>query len=160
EGKKRTSWTEIDEAYENAVRTYASSLLDNAEFRRDFSRTLKPFITAGHHNSLTQTLLKLTAPGIPDIYQGAEAEDLTLVDPDNRRPPDFAALATMLGSSGSFPARKQYMIARLSHARRQRPALFNDGDYRPLAISGPFSRHLVAYARSADDGHLLVVAPR
>src|SRR5690606_32725802 len=85
EGKQRTSWTEIDEAYENAVRTYASSLLDNAEFRRDFSRTLKPFITAGHHNSLTQTLLKLTAPGIPDIYQGAEAEDLTLVDPDNRR---------------------------------------------------------------------------
>src|SRR5690606_40541835 len=116
----------------------------NAEFRRDVQEVLTHFIKTGRNNSLTQALLKLTAPGIPDIYQGAEGEDLSLVDPDNRRMPNFAALqSTLQDGSGSFAARKQHMIARLLQARRKQSDLFNHGDYQPLTITGPMAAHLV-----------------
>jgi (1->4)-alpha-D-glucan 1-alpha-D-glucosylmutase len=161
EGKRHTSWTETNEDYESAVLGYAEKLLANADFRQDFEEVLKPFIKTGRNNSLTQTLLKLTAPGIPDIYQGAEGEDLSLVDPDNRRMPDFASLRTALEERpNSFAARKQNMIARLLQARRRQPDLFNHGDYQPLAIGGAMAAHLVGFTRSHGDHHLLVVAPR
>jgi len=161
EAKQRTSWTEVDEAYEEAVITFVDGALENAAFREDFSRTLQPFIMAAHNNSLTQTLLKMACPGIPDIYQGSEAEDLSLVDPDNRRPPDFAKLEEMLQGGGeSLPARKQAMIARLANARTQHPALFNNGDYQPLEVTGPFAKHMIAFSRSRGDRHLIVIAPR
>ena len=161
EGKRHTSWTETNADYESAVLGYAEKLLANADFRRDFQEVLKPFIKTGRNNSLTQTLLKLTAPGIPDIYQGAEGEDLSLVDPDNRRMPDFATLrSTLQDRPNSFAARKQHMIARLLQARRKQPDLFNHGDYQPLAMSGAMAAHLVGFTRSHGDHHLLVVAPR
>ncbi|MGS8722482.1 malto-oligosyltrehalose synthase, partial [Salmonella enterica subsp. enterica serovar Infantis] len=77
---------------------YARYLLapDNQTFLQDFYRSLQPFIRAGLVNSLTQTVINLTAPGVPDIYQGSEALNFSLVDPDNRREPDFATLAQQL----------------------------------------------------------------
>ncbi|EJZ16760.1 malto-oligosyltrehalose synthase, partial [Rhizobium sp. Pop5] len=87
EAKLRSGWIDQNAAYEEAVTAYATALVspDNDAFLEDFERVLQPFIAAGYLNSLSQTLLKLTAPGIPDIYQGTEAFDFSLVDPDNRR---------------------------------------------------------------------------
>jgi (1->4)-alpha-D-glucan 1-alpha-D-glucosylmutase len=98
EAKVRTDWADTDEAYEAAVKAYAARLLspDNAGFLDDFMATLQPFIEAGALNSLAQTLIKMTAPGVPDFYQGVEGGDFSLVDPDNRQPVDFAALARCL----------------------------------------------------------------
>src|SRR5690606_7453970 len=91
-------WTESDDAYEQAVADYAAGLIapGNEAFLSDFVATTLPLRQAGRLNSLTQTLVKLTAPGIPDIYQGSEAGDFSLVDPDNRRPVDFEDLAALL----------------------------------------------------------------
>jgi (1->4)-alpha-D-glucan 1-alpha-D-glucosylmutase len=98
EAKLRTNWGDSNEAYETAVLGYARRLLspDNRAFLADFADTLRPFIRAGLVNSLSQTIIKLTAPGVPDIYQGSEGLDLSLVDPDNRREPDFDRLQERL----------------------------------------------------------------
>ena len=91
--KLRTDWADGNEAYENAVLEYARQLLSptNPAFLQDFSHALQPFIRAGLVNSLSQTVIKLTAPGVPDIYQGLRSAGFQLVDPDNRREPDFAS---------------------------------------------------------------------
>jgi (1->4)-alpha-D-glucan 1-alpha-D-glucosylmutase len=117
------------------------------------------------------TLLRLTAPGVPDIYQGTELLDLSLVDPDNRRPVDFArrrALLAGLAADADGPPpwdapdgrAKLYLIRRALALRERDPALFADGDYRPLAVSGPYARHLCAFARVHRDRALVVIAPR
>lgn len=101
EAKLRTDWTENNTAYEQAVLGYARHLLSpaNQPFLQDFVEALQPFIRAGLVNSLSQRVIKLTAPGVPDVYQGSEALDFSLVDPDNRREPDYAALEAMLRSA-------------------------------------------------------------
>lgn len=93
EAKQRTDWIDSNESYESVVLSYARHLLspDNTLFLHDFSEAMQPFIRAGLMNSLSQTAIKLTAPGVPDIYQGSEALNFSLVDPDNRREPDFPA---------------------------------------------------------------------
>ena len=135
EDKRRTRWTEINQPYEEAVRAYAGRLVDpgNTAFLDDFRRTARPFIAAGIVNSLAQTLLKLTAPGVPDIYNGAEYWDFSFVDPDNRRPVDFDARALSIGRAASWPGRvedlvgggvKQHLIAsRLEGEERERRSL-------------------------------------
>ncbi len=171
EAKLRTAWTEVDEDYEKAVQDYAAALVSpgNAEFLRDFAATIEPFLGAGLLNSLSQTLIRLAAPGIPDIYQGAERLDLSLVDPDNRRPVDFAALARELGkdvaraptpeniADGSF---KQYLVASGLRLRAARPSVFAEGDYVPLTASGPKEEHVAAFLRRHQDGVVLALAPR
>ncbi|RYA65506.1 malto-oligosyltrehalose synthase, partial [Enterobacter cloacae complex sp. 2DZ2F16B1] len=106
EAKQRTDWIDSNESYESVVLNYVQQLFsaDNALFLNDFYTSLQPFVRAGLVNSLSQTVIKLTAPGVPDIYQGSEALNFSLVDPDNRREPDFAALAQHLdsGSAGLF----------------------------------------------------------
>jgi (1->4)-alpha-D-glucan 1-alpha-D-glucosylmutase len=157
EAKLRTDWGESNEDYEIAVQRYASTLLSagNAAFLEDFQTALRPFIEAGQFNSLSQTLLKLTAPGIPDIYQGCEGLDFSLVDPDNRRPPDFEHLA-----DNRFAAEKQRLIASVLMLRKDHPQLFVRGTYASLEVQGGMREHVIAFARSYEGCIAVVVAPR
>jgi len=115
-------------------------------------------------------VIKLTAPGVPDIYQGSEALNFSLVDPDNRREPDFAWLAENLAGldatvfhdearwrDGSV---KQFVTATLLRMRQHAPALFHYGDWLPLRVRGDRENHLIAWARVKDDAALIVVVPR
>ncbi|MTD25899.1 malto-oligosyltrehalose synthase [Erwinia sorbitola] len=172
EAKQRTNWTAVNDPYENAVLDYARHLLSptNALFLRDFTASLRPFILAGLVNSLTQTVVKLAAPGVPDIYQGSETLDFSLIDPDNRREPDFAALERMLAGGKTPPDTSlpqwlngqlnQHVIAALLHLRLARPALFRRGDYVPLSAHGSREDNLIAFARVNSSDALIVIAPR
>ncbi|OHV24194.1 malto-oligosyltrehalose synthase [Rhizobium sp. RMa-01] len=167
EAKLHTGWIEQDAAYEEAVTAYAAALVppENDAFLEDFERVLQPFIAAGYLNSLSQTLLKLTAPGIPDIYQGSEGFDFSLVDPDNRRPIDHALLAAWLDDAGPIvklqaAALKQRIIAISLQLRQRQPALFARGDYLPLKVTGGRREHVLAFARVHKDNFAIVAAPR
>ena len=132
----------------------------------DFAEHIAP---AGAVNGLTQTLLKLTAPGVPDTYQGAEFWDFSLVDPDNRRPVDFDARRGALSlqvpmaeladdwRSGWL---KQAVIRNALALRHRRPELFARGDYAPLTVEGPGADHLIAFSRRWGDEFAVVLACR
>jgi (1->4)-alpha-D-glucan 1-alpha-D-glucosylmutase len=168
EAKLRTDWTAPNTGYEEAVLTYAAALLspDNDAFSEDFARVLQPFIEAGYVNSLSQTLIKLTAPGIPDIYQGSEGFDFSFVDPDNRRLPDFEILSGWLAEGGALArlqaaALKQRIIQIGLGLRLEHRGLFANGDYLPLSVTGSRRDHVVAFARLHDDGNFAItVVPR
>lgn len=167
EAKLRTDWTAPNKEYEEAVHTYAAGLLspDNDVFTEDFARVLQPFIEAGYMNSLSQTLIKLTAPGIPDIYQGAEGFDFSFVDPDNRRLPDFERLGGWLAEGGALArlqaaALKQRIIQIGLGLRMERARLFTEGDYLPLTVNGIRSDHVVAFARLHHENFAITVVPR
>lgn len=170
EAKLRTNWADGNEAYEQAVLDYARRLLSpaNASFLADFNQALLPFIAAGLINSLSQTVIKLTAPGVPDIYQGSEALNFSLVDPDNRLEPDFEALQQMQAVTGDFAAvegwhsgqLKQQAIATLLPLRQQYAALFRHGDYLPLVVNGNEASQALAFARADGEHALIVVVPR
>ncbi|KPH06940.1 malto-oligosyltrehalose synthase (plasmid) [Rhizobium acidisoli] len=167
EAKLHTGWIEQDAAYEDAVRAYAAALVspENDAFLEDFERVLQPFIAAGYLNSLSQTLLKLTAPGIPDIYQGSEGFDFSLVDPDNRRPADHERLTAWLAEAGPIAklqaaALKQRIVAIGLQLRQRQPGLFAKGDYLPLKVTGSRREHVLAFARVHKDNFAIVAAPR
>jgi (1->4)-alpha-D-glucan 1-alpha-D-glucosylmutase len=177
EGKSRSGWIDQDPAFEGALRDFVEALLDPARSARflaeldGFARRIAP---AGYWNGLARTLLHLTAPGVPDLYQGTELWDFTLVDPDNRRPVDFPLRARLLdGIAGAFRdaspddrrrmlrelvARpefgrvKLFLVHRLLQARQQHPALFATGGYEALAAEGAAARHVIAFARRTGDG--------
>ncbi|QFY63436.1 malto-oligosyltrehalose synthase (plasmid) [Rhizobium grahamii] len=166
EAKTHTDWGQPNKHYEAAVLNLAEGLLsdENTTFRADFQNLMTLLITAGHLNSLSQTLIKLTIPGVPDIYQGAEQADLSLVDPDNRRPVDFQRLRTDLQTQPSGNRspwqRKQAMIATISALRQDRAELFSRGSYQPLAVSGPRRDNLIAFARQDGTQFSITLAPR
>lgn len=170
EAKQRTNWGEEDAAYEDAVKAYAAHLLaaENSAFLQDFRRTLQPFVRAGLFNGLTQTLIKLVAPGIPDIYQGAEQLDLSLVDPDNRRMPDYARMDKDLSASLTpcdeaglaSGIVKQQLIAKALALRNAEPALFAEGSYEPLTVTGERADNAVAFLRRHEDKLVVAIAPR
>ena len=172
EAKQRTDWIDSNESYESVVLSYARHLLspDNSLFLHDFSEAMQPFIRAGLMNSLSQTAIKLTAPGVPDIYQGSEALNFSLVDPDNRREPDFPALVQHLSAAdaGVFdnPACwrdgrvKQFVTATLLRLRPHYDALFRYGDWLPLKVTGEREENLIVYARVKDEEALIVAVPR
>ncbi|MGO7180992.1 malto-oligosyltrehalose synthase [Rhizobium brockwellii] len=167
EAKLRSDWTEQDAAYEEAVTTYAAALVspDNDVFLEDFERVLQPFIAAGYLNSLSQTLLKLTAPGIPDIYQGAEGFDFSLVDPDNRRPVDHERLKAWLDEAGPIAklqaaALKQRIVGIGLQLRQRHADLFARGDYLPLKVTGNRRDHVLAFARVHKSDFAIIAAPR
>ncbi|MBB5575853.1 malto-oligosyltrehalose synthase [Rhizobium paranaense] len=153
EAKLRTDWMDEKPAYEKAVLDYASALLSpqNQAFLNDFGRTLQPFIKLGYLNSLSQVLIKLTAPGIPDIYQGAEGLDFSMVDPDNRRPVDRRpADASRSQSPFEEPwarSLKRQIIRSVLRHRKDHPELFLEGSYLPLGVRGQWADKLVAFAR-------------
>ncbi|MBU9856622.1 malto-oligosyltrehalose synthase [Rahnella bonaserana] len=172
EAKLRTNWGDSNDDYENAVLGYARHLLspDNSLFLNDFYATIRPFIRAGLVNSLTQTVIKMIAPGVPDIYQGSEVLNFSLVDPDNRRLPDFDELEQLLvnnekpawddetaWTSGQL---KQHVVTVLARYRQQEPALFLQGDYFPLETTGDHADKVIAFARQANGDAVIVAAPR
>ena len=172
EAKLGSNWSDVNEDYEKTLRDYASHLLSrsNRSFRADFTAFLQPYLKAGMRNALTQTILKLTVPGIPDIYQGSETLDLSFVDPDNRRPPDFEGLSRALdsfdGNGIAFNDAqladgrvKLHVIATLLDLRRRHPALFSEGSYEPLVIEGQNRRHLLAFLRRQGEASLFVAVP-
>jgi (1->4)-alpha-D-glucan 1-alpha-D-glucosylmutase len=157
------------------------ALLDPAaenRFLDDFVPFQRRVARIGLWNSLSQTLLKLTCPGVPDIYQGNELLDFSLVDPDNRRPVDYIRRQRMFdrvrslidGSDASSISRlletpedgliKLYLIGRTLCLRRQDAKLFQQGEYLPLTVAGAKAEHVVAFARRFKTKSLLVVVPR
>jgi (1->4)-alpha-D-glucan 1-alpha-D-glucosylmutase len=172
EAKLRSSWAAPDLEYEAGLERFVRRILDPQEGRAFLSDLLafQPRTALiGALNGLAQTLLKLTVPGVPDTFQGCELWDLSLVDPDNRRPVDFAlrrkalqqptdAVALLAGwRDGRI---KQHVIARTLALRRRHPDLFATGSYEPLEVVGSLSDHVVAFARRSGQESMIVVVPR
>jgi len=159
EAKLRSSWTEPDEAYEKAARGHLERLLDagrSAAFLADICDLVRQTEAAALANTLAQVALKLTVRGVPDFYQGTELSDLSLVDPDNRRPVDYASRQAMLDQTEPASA-KFVLIRRLLEFRRQVPDLFRDGSYQPLEVSGARSPHVIAFQRKHQGAELTCV---
>jgi (1->4)-alpha-D-glucan 1-alpha-D-glucosylmutase len=157
----------VNAAYETALADFVTRTLDDREFTRDLEEFVGPLILPGRINSLTQTLLKLTLPGVPDLYQGSELWDLSLVDPDNRRPVDFEGRKALLGELEGLDARrvmrrideglpKLWLTSRALRLRKARPAPFS-GSYEPVRAEGARSEHVFAFARG---GEVVSVAQR
>jgi (1->4)-alpha-D-glucan 1-alpha-D-glucosylmutase len=182
EAKVHTSWINPDPAYDGALARFVERILSPGTagvFLADFARFHAPIARLGMVNSLAQTLIKIGAPGVPDFYQGTELWDLSLVDPDNRRPVDWARRAAALaevaapreGEGEAGLARrllaewpdgriKLHVTARALAARRARAALFAEGAHVPLAAGGRHPAHVVAFARQRGARAAVVVAPR
>lgn len=169
EAKRHTSWTDPDHSYEEALATYVRGALNDPAFVSELERSLQPLIATGRLNSLAQTLVKLTHPGCPDIYQGTELWDLSLVDPDNRRPVDHELRASMLERVGAADPEdidplaedgsgKLYVTWKALQVRRRLPDAFGAGSaYEPLWAAGDGARHLVAFERG---GMAVTIVPR
>jgi (1->4)-alpha-D-glucan 1-alpha-D-glucosylmutase len=184
EAKVRTSWINPSEEYESAMRHFIRALLDEGEhnpFLADFVPFQRDLVRLGLCNSLSQTLLKLTVPGVPDIYQGNELYCFSLTDPDNRRPVDFTHRGRLLdqllaeadsgNGNGSELARrllgdagdgraKLFLTWRTLQLRQRWRELFQDGDYVPLATGGTRADHVCAFVRTDGARSVLVAAPR
>jgi (1->4)-alpha-D-glucan 1-alpha-D-glucosylmutase len=182
EAKVHTSWINPDEGYDEAVRRFVAKVLAPSagnRFLGDFATFHRPIALLGMLNSLTQTLVKIAAPGVPDFYRGTELWDLSLVDPDNRRPVDFEArerelsrlevrvraghldgLVEELLSHWADARVKLYTIQRALASRRARPALFQTGAYVPLRTVGSRAAHVLAFARQLQNDSVVVVVPR
>lgn len=170
EAKLATDWTAPDDAYEaGAERFLRAVLAPGAPALADMAVFAEEIAPAGAVNALSQLILKLAAPGLPDLYQGTEFWDFSLVDPDNRRPVDFAARIHALAAAESLPllARgwrdgriKQGVIARALDLRRRHPRVFSEGAYAPLRVTGPRAGHVVAFARRFEEGVVVVLAMR
>jgi (1->4)-alpha-D-glucan 1-alpha-D-glucosylmutase len=164
EAKVRTSWIDPVPEYDEAVAAFAGRALGDAAFVAGVERFLAEtgLVAAGRHNSLVQSALKLTCPGVPDVYQGTELWDLSLVDPDNRRPVDYdlRRRALVEGPAGGVEgAEKQRLIRDVLHLRRDRPELFAEAaGYTPLPVEGPDAERIVAFERAG--GALRVLASR
>jgi (1->4)-alpha-D-glucan 1-alpha-D-glucosylmutase len=149
EAKRNTSWVTPDHDHEQRVLAYCRALYDNRAFLAEFEPFAARVAAAGERHALRQTALKLTVPGVPDIYQGDELVALTLVDPDNRRPVDWTRrreLLAALGEPADADERKLWLIRELLALRARRPAAFAGGSYTPLD-AGPDA---VAFARGGD----------
>jgi (1->4)-alpha-D-glucan 1-alpha-D-glucosylmutase len=181
ESKQKTSWINQNSAYETAVSSFVSALLtpsNRNRFLTDFVPFQRQVARIGLWHSLSQTLLKLTSPGVPDIYQGNDLWDFSLVDPDNRRPVDYNHRQQLFESVrrwGSNPdvisirrllespedgRLKLYLIWKTLCSRKQWPEVFQQGKYLPLTVQGARANHIVAFLRKNDHMSLLVVVPR
>ncbi|UEH06066.1 malto-oligosyltrehalose synthase [Pseudomonas sp. HN8-3] len=172
EAKLQSSWSAPNEAYEQGVERFLKRLLlsEAGQALRDaLDSAVQAIAPSGALNSLAQTLLHLTVPGVPDVYQGDEFWDFSLVDPDNRRPVDFDARQRALDTPPDigellFNWRdgriKQALIAQVLNARRACPELFRKGSYTPLEVVGRHAERVVAFYREHQGQQLLVVVPR
>jgi (1->4)-alpha-D-glucan 1-alpha-D-glucosylmutase len=205
EAKVHTSWVSPNPDYDAAIRRFVAAILDRSApprpapgrlrrlvatlvtesgpnpFLVDFQAFQARIAVAGLYNSLAQTLLKLTAPGVPDIYQGTEEWDLSLVDPDNRRPVDYgrlrrdldglrrelaeptgdlANLARSLVATKEDGRIKLYLVHRALEHRRRRARLYGEGGYTPLKPQGSRGEHVVAFGRHRERAAVIAIAPR
>lgn len=178
EAKEHTSWRRPDEEHEAALLSFADAILYDAEFLRDFVPFERTIAFYGAVNGLSQTLVKIAAPGVPDLYQGTELWSLTLVDPDNRRPVDWETRRRALAGIVATPAEERAALVRdllaawpdgrikllvtwaaLQHRRRS-PSLYLQGAYVPVHADGAYRRHVCAFARHHADAWALCVTPR
>lgn len=169
EAKQRTSWLAPNEQFESATRRFIEAVYEDRSFMDDFEEYVETLIEPGRINSLSQTLLKFTAPGIPDTYQGEELWDLSLVDPDNRRPVGYDLRRRLLGELPGLSVEdvlrrmdeglpKLWTIYHALRVRRERAAAFTEsGAYHPFCARGSKEKHLVAYQRGEE---VLVMVPR
>ena len=165
EAEIATSWTEPNAEFDAAVAAWPKTVLTDGELAADVEAFVTQVRDAGWSNALGQKLVQLAMPGVPDLYQGSELWDLSLVDPDNRRPVDFDRRRDLLAriDGGWLPelddsgAAKLLIVTRALRLRRDRPELFG-GSYESLPAQGPAADHLFAFARGG--GHLVAVATR
>jgi (1->4)-alpha-D-glucan 1-alpha-D-glucosylmutase len=179
EAQVHTSWVNPDPAYEEALQRFVRAALDTSRpnpFLDDLATLREIVAHAGAINALAQQLLKLTAPGVPDVYQGTELWDQSLVDPDNRRPVDYRQRERLLrGLQRRRPGRrlaadlletkadgrvKLYLTSRALACRAADPDLFARGAYIPLAAEGAAADHVVAFARRDAANEFITVVPR
>jgi (1->4)-alpha-D-glucan 1-alpha-D-glucosylmutase len=170
ESKRHTSWLRTNDAYEEASLGLLQTLLGGkSSFLKEFRPLAQQLTQAGALASLSRTILKCTVPGVPDIYQGTEFWDYSLVDPDNRRPVDYKA--RMVAISATAPLEKlleewpdgrikQRVLSRLLADRAAAPDLYARGRYVPLAASGSFGDRIVAFERVWRGERLVVAVPR
>jgi len=146
EAGDRTTWTEPDETYEAAVHAAVEAALDDDGVRRVLDGLLARITAPGRSNALAAKLVALTMPGVPDVYQGSELWEQSLVDPDNRRPVDFDHRAAVLaGDAEDDAATKLHLTRAALTLRRDRPELFET--YAPVRASGPAAEHVLAFDR-------------
>jgi len=174
EAKLNTSWIQPNEEWDQAMNDFVARILDPGprnKFVPAFLPVVEEIARLGAINSLTQTLLKLTSPGVPDIYQGTEIWEDSLVDPDNRRPVDYQHREGLLDSLDDLAPQtlleswpdgriKLWLIQRLLHLRRERRAFFNHANYIPLAATGQFHESCIAFARAYDGSAIVVIGAR
>jgi len=181
EAKVHTAWLKPDTEYEDAYVSFAEKILTRSQANA-FLKDIIPFCRRVSHygmlNSLSQTLIKITSPGVPDFYQGTELWDLNLVDPDNRRPVDFQKRRSLLkeiraGAEGDLPALisdflhhredgriKLWLVFMGLRARKEYAEVFRSGKYVPLEVSGRYSDNIVGYGRNAGDRWSVTIVPR
>ncbi len=175
EGKINSNWAEPNEAYEAAAKKFAVRLLEKGSpFWKSFADFQQKVVEHGIINSLSQVILKFTAPGVPDLYQGCELWDLSLVDPDNRRPVDFAQREKWLAQMAQEAPQplleklwknrtngqiKLWITHQLFALRQQQPDLFLYGDYIPLSVEGTYKDHIVAFIRKRNRHSCLIALP-
>ncbi len=184
EAKQHTNWFNPNAIYEDGLLHFIRQITNPVEknvFLSDFIDFNRHIARCGMFNSLSQTLLKLSVPGVPDIYQGNELWEFNLVDPDNRRPVDYTQrlqLLEQIKKSIAVPRSqmasqvrqlldhlpdgraKLYLTWKLLQIRQQWPQIFQDGIYLPLSVLGPYNEHICAFARQYQDMNLIVIAPR
>jgi (1->4)-alpha-D-glucan 1-alpha-D-glucosylmutase len=180
EAKQRTSWGNPNEAYEVATEAFVRALLSGQPgnaFLDDLRAAVAPVAWVGWFNSLAMATVKLTSPGVPDIYQGNELFDFSLVDPDNRRPVDYDRRRSLLDEIARLPEvpgdalrplvasvadgrAKLYVIWRLLQLRKAHEALFREGNYTAVRATGQQGKHVLAFARRHGGDTLVTVAPR
>jgi (1->4)-alpha-D-glucan 1-alpha-D-glucosylmutase len=180
EAKRRSSWAAPNAEYEEAMQAFAREALRSDRFLSSFLPFVQRVARLGVQNSLAQTVGKLTAPGVPDIYQGRELWDLSLVDPDNRRPVDYKRReAEMAELAHRLEIREERLslfetlmqkwrdgrvklatIALLLALRREEPDLFDSGDYHPIVIEGDRSDWAFGYVRARGERRLAVLIAR
>jgi (1->4)-alpha-D-glucan 1-alpha-D-glucosylmutase len=181
EAKVHTAWLKPDTEYEQGCISFIEKILQPSkenEFLKTFSPFQKKIAYYGIFNSLSQTLVKITSPGVPDFYQGTELWDLNLVDPDNRRPVDFKKRELFLqnikerekhdiiGFMSELFSKKEdgkiklFLIYKALQARKERSELFQEGSYIPIEVNGKFKNNIVAYARTHQNAWTLTIVPR
>ena len=174
EAKLNTSWIRPNEDWLGAMRDFVAKILETSaknKFLPNFLPVVEEIARLGAINSLTQTLLRLTSPGVPDIYQGNEIWDFSLVDPDNRRPVDYKHRREMLASiakakpeellqSWSDGRIKMFLTQRVLQFRHEHADLFQSGNYLPLKASGNLADCCISFARQLNDEWIVVIAPR
>jgi (1->4)-alpha-D-glucan 1-alpha-D-glucosylmutase len=171
EAKLQSSWSAPNEGYENAAQAFTEKLLTGEEgelLRAALSKTVNSIAAAGALNGLAQTLLRMTVPGVPDLYQGNEFWDFSLVDPDNRRPVDYAAREHALQeplppvellANWRDGRIKQALIAQVLNLRAEHAELFRRGNYQALEVLGSQAHNVLAFAREYEGKQAIVIVP-
>jgi len=177
EAKVHTSWADPQETYEQAVTHFVQSILQDEEFLNGFLPFVRKIARLAVTYSLGQTLLKITTPGVPDIYQGCEYWDLSMVDPDNRRPVDYADrqrklenleksfeekpvdLIQQLSNNMEQPDIKMFLLWRALNERKRHEQLFKKGEYVPLKTGGKHASHVLAFMRQYKNQRMITVIP-